>query len=87
MAVQQYSKKHSKSCRKKGTDCRFNFPRPPSSCTFISSPQEEENDGVNELKQEPSNAKEILLHVWDKVQEIANESERTEDVLEQLGLT
>ncbi|KAK3088416.1 hypothetical protein FSP39_018892 [Pinctada imbricata] len=39
-AVQQHSKKHSKSCRKKGTTCRFNFPRPPSSKTFIVSPKE-----------------------------------------------
>ncbi|KAK3105150.1 hypothetical protein FSP39_018213 [Pinctada imbricata] len=39
-AVQQHSKKHSKSCRKKGTTCRFNFPRPPSSKTFIVSQTE-----------------------------------------------
>lgn len=40
LAVQQHSKKHSKSCRKKGTECRFNFPRPPSVSTFINSPNE-----------------------------------------------
>lgn len=27
---------HSKTCRKKNTVCRFNFPRPPSSHTFIT---------------------------------------------------
>ena len=26
--VQMHSRKHSKSCKKKGTECRFNFPRP-----------------------------------------------------------
>lgn len=41
MAVQQHSKNHSKSCKKKGTVCRFNFPRPPSEKTFISKPQED----------------------------------------------
>ncbi|XP_076849952.1 uncharacterized protein LOC143498932 [Brachyhypopomus gauderio] len=35
-SVQQHSKRHSKSCRKKKTTCRFNFPRPPSSRTFIT---------------------------------------------------
>lgn len=30
MAVQQHSKNHSKTCKKRGTVCRFNFPRPPS---------------------------------------------------------
>ncbi|CAG2199123.1 unnamed protein product [Mytilus edulis] len=42
--VQQHSKNHSKSCRKKGTECRFNFPRPPSEKTFISRPIEDEED-------------------------------------------
>lgn len=27
LEVQQHSKKHSKSCKKKGTECRFNFPQ------------------------------------------------------------
>ena len=33
--VQMHSRKHSKSCKKKGTECRFNFPRPPSERTFV----------------------------------------------------
>ena len=40
--VQQHSKHHSKSCKKKGNVCRFNFPRPPSVRTFISSQSETE---------------------------------------------
>ncbi|XP_065109326.2 uncharacterized protein [Paramisgurnus dabryanus] len=35
-SVQKHSTKHSKTCRKKNTVCRFNFPRPPSSRTFIT---------------------------------------------------
>ncbi|XP_038139885.1 uncharacterized protein LOC119782800 [Cyprinodon tularosa] len=34
-SVQQHSKRHSKTCKKNKTVCRFNFPRPPSSRTFI----------------------------------------------------
>uniref|UniRef100_A0A3B3YQH8 ATP-dependent DNA helicase n=1 Tax=Poecilia mexicana TaxID=48701 RepID=A0A3B3YQH8_9TELE len=34
-SVQQHSKRHSKSCKKKKTVCRFNFPRPASCRTFI----------------------------------------------------
>ncbi|XP_078328196.1 uncharacterized protein LOC144623624 [Crassostrea virginica] len=45
-AVQQHSKKHSNSCRKKGTECRFNFPRPPSVKTFINTPYDEDSDNV-----------------------------------------
>ena len=30
-----HSRRHSKSCKKKGTECRFNFPRPPSDRTFV----------------------------------------------------
>ena len=33
--VQKHSTKHSKTCRKKRTECRFNFPRPPSCRTFV----------------------------------------------------
>uniref|UniRef100_A0AAR2L016 ATP-dependent DNA helicase n=1 Tax=Pygocentrus nattereri TaxID=42514 RepID=A0AAR2L016_PYGNA len=36
LSVQRHSKRHSKTCKKKGTTCRFNFPRPPSNRTFIT---------------------------------------------------
>ncbi|KAG7999536.1 ATP-dependent DNA helicase PIF1 [Nibea albiflora] len=43
-SVQQHSKRHSKTCKKGKTVCRFNFPRPPSARTFISrSVTDEEN--------------------------------------------
>ena len=34
-SVQTHSQTHTKSCRKTGKTCRFNFPRPPSNRTFI----------------------------------------------------
>ncbi|XP_062389285.1 uncharacterized protein LOC134077598 [Sardina pilchardus] len=43
-AVQQHSKKHSKTCKKKGTTCRFNFPKPPSARTFITHKKDEDMD-------------------------------------------
>ncbi|XP_038063129.1 uncharacterized protein LOC119733831 [Patiria miniata] len=45
--VQLHSRKHSKSCKKKGTECRFNFPRPPSVRTFISKPDPSADYVVN----------------------------------------
>nr|XP_057903045.1 uncharacterized protein LOC131101719 [Doryrhamphus excisus] len=35
-SVQQHSKRHSKTCKKKNTVCRFGFPKPVSGRTFIS---------------------------------------------------
>ncbi|XP_062614203.1 uncharacterized protein LOC134275940 [Saccostrea cucullata] len=91
LAVQQHSRKHSKSCRKKGTECRFNFPRPPSVCTFINSPVEHESlenaAEATDLKHERSISKEILLRVWNEVQDEANETRTTEEIFEHLGLT
>ncbi|XP_065942854.1 uncharacterized protein [Magallana gigas] len=91
LAVQQHSKKHSKSCRKKGTECRFNFPRPPSASTFINSPYEEDsiedNEDATHLKEEHLRAKDILLQVWNEVQDETNGLENTEQVFEKLGLT
>ena len=37
-SVQVHTKKHTKSCRKTGKICRFNFPKPPSNRTFICRP-------------------------------------------------
>ncbi|XP_033832459.1 uncharacterized protein LOC117379863 [Periophthalmus magnuspinnatus] len=38
-SVQQHSQRHSKTCKKKNTACRFNFPRPVSERTFITKKQ------------------------------------------------
>ena len=90
LAVQQHSKKHSKSCRKKGSECRFNFPRPPSVNTFINSPHEEEisenSSEIIDLKQKELLAKKILLSVWNEVQDL-DESRTTQDIFSDINLT
>lgn len=41
--VLQHAKRHSETCKKNNTVCRFNFPKVPSPCTFIAhSPAEED---------------------------------------------
>ncbi|XP_002733238.1 uncharacterized protein LOC100378309, partial [Saccoglossus kowalevskii] len=47
-SVQKHSMRHSKTCRKQGTTCRFNFPRPPSEKTFISRIDESESNDDHE---------------------------------------
>ena len=82
--VQSHSKKHSKSCKKKGTTCRFNFPRPISKRTFITKPVDV-GEG-KDMKTDQKNAKELLESVKN---ELANETnyESTNDLFEKLGIT
>lgn len=42
-SVQQHSKRHAKTCKKKNTVCRFHFPRPASARTFICLTAEDES--------------------------------------------
>nr|XP_022300726.1 uncharacterized protein LOC111108932 [Crassostrea virginica] len=84
--VQQHSKSHSKSCRKKGTDCRFNFPRPPSERTFISRNLEEEVAGSNDDKLKSAQAKDVLLKVWNEVLDDVNASKTTEEIFASIDL-
>ncbi|CAG2187940.1 unnamed protein product [Mytilus edulis] len=60
IAVQQHSKHHSKSCKKKGTNCRFNFPRPHSVHSFISRPVTEKDLTESDIKI----SKDKLETVW-----------------------
>ncbi|XP_061191659.1 uncharacterized protein LOC133199853 [Saccostrea echinata] len=84
--VQQHSKSHSKSCRKKGTECRFNFPRPPSERTFISRQLEQNmDDSSNELT--CAQAKEILLIVWNEITNDANACRTTEEIFTNIKLS
>ncbi|XP_071943845.1 uncharacterized protein [Antedon mediterranea] len=64
-SVQIHSKRHSKSCKKKGTNCRFNFPRQPSGNTFVMRPTivDKDNDDNDDNKQ----ATELLTSVKDAV--------------------
>ncbi|XP_026121918.1 uncharacterized protein LOC113104784, partial [Carassius auratus] len=72
--VQQHSKRHAKTCRKKGTTCRFNFPRPPSENTFISRRRQIDNndkttdDGQCESKDKKvDNSKEISKELAESI--------------------
>lgn len=86
--VQQHSKKHSKSCKKNGAECRFNFPRPPSQRTFITEMHDDSNDDDDDdTELGKSRAKEILLNVWDKVQDSTIEFETTEELLHNVQLS
>ncbi|XP_029976984.1 uncharacterized protein LOC115409845 isoform X4 [Salarias fasciatus] len=51
-SVQMHSKKHSKSCKKKGTPCRFNFPRPPSNKTFLCKAKTEQQQQQQQQEQQ-----------------------------------
>ncbi|XP_065942676.1 uncharacterized protein [Magallana gigas] len=97
--VQQHSKNHSKSCKKNGVECRFNFPRPPSQRTFITEMHDGDDD-IDETAETPgvhqhdsnqyltkSQAKEILLSVWNKIQSDSCDFETTDDLFDNLSLT
>ncbi|XP_062569582.1 uncharacterized protein LOC134231612 [Saccostrea cucullata] len=88
LGVQQHSKNHSKSCRKKGTDCRFHFPRPPSERTFITR-QCEENEEDSEKSEglSKSHAKDILLHVWNEVLDDVNKGKTAEEIFTKMQLS
>ncbi|XP_062600922.1 uncharacterized protein LOC134262538 [Saccostrea cucullata] len=86
--VQQHSKSHSKSCRKKGTDCRFHFPRPPSERTFITKQCENvEDDSENKRGLCKSQAEDILLRVWNEVLDDVNGCKTTQEIFSEMKLS
>ncbi len=94
-SVQQHSKRHAKTCRKKGTTCRFNFPRPPSENTFIARSQqvdkneittdeeqcESKDKKVNNCKQM---SKELAESIMKKVRECLLNSDAVYDSVESM---
>lgn len=76
-AVQRHS--HSASCKKKGTGCRFHFPRPPSRETLISQPLECDNPAM--LKAALERAADTKTAVY-KVLESKTELASIEELLE-----
>ena len=75
--VQMHTKRHTKSCRKTGQVCRFNFPKPPSNKTFICRRQESMDENLNELEREEEltkrqdterKAKDTLRKMWDAIE-------------------
>ncbi|CAG2195133.1 unnamed protein product [Mytilus edulis] len=64
-SVQQHSKHHTKSCKKKGTTCRFHFPRPPSEKTFISRRQSLADPKIKKPPQQlKDHAQSVLHNLW-----------------------
>ena len=55
--------KHTKSCQKGSSSCRFFFPRLPSDRTLISNPLSEEELGKEEYDKKRNDAKDILDRV------------------------
>ena len=88
--VQQHSKKHSNSCRKKGTECRFNFPRPPSEQTFITQPvnnTEVIDEEKEQMPMEKQVAKQILQTVWERIQDASSDYSSCDTLFNELGLS
>ena len=67
--------KHSKTCRKHGTNCRFNYPRPPAPHTIVVQP----------LVEPDSKKKEKILfenhHNINQVRLILEDEEKVEEIL------
>jgi len=93
--VQQHSKRHSKTCKKKGTVCRFNFPRPPSKNTFITrssksdKDEKETDDENNEGKCKKTNncqqiSKELAEAIMKKVRECLLNSDTVFDSVDSM---
>ncbi|VDI77549.1 Hypothetical predicted protein [Mytilus galloprovincialis] len=82
-AVQQHSKHHSKSCKKKGTNCRFNFPRPPSVHSFISRPTTDKDLTESDIKV----YKDKLETVWKEIKDSELDDISTEKLFEKAGLS
>lgn len=67
--VQMHSKNHSKSCKKSGKKCRFNFPQIPSTKTFISRSLgcHTEHDNRTSQTVTSKEAEEVLQKIWNEI--------------------
>ncbi|KAK6165196.1 hypothetical protein SNE40_023581 [Patella caerulea] len=89
-SVQTHSKKHSKSCKKKNTVCRFNFPRPPSEETFVCRTVDmDKSDNHEPRKDEISNdqAKTILECIMRAISDPDKNYNSIEDLYTDLDIT
>uniref|UniRef100_UPI00358FEAD2 uncharacterized protein n=1 Tax=Myxine glutinosa TaxID=7769 RepID=UPI00358FEAD2 len=94
-AVQKHSSRHSKSCRKKGTVCRFHFPRPPSNTTFISRNDDVESQAIDKLHVQPDKkpnhmtkeeAKQVLMKIWNALQDTENNFDHANALFAHVGI-
>ncbi|XP_071137022.1 uncharacterized protein [Mytilus edulis] len=87
-SVQQHSKNHSKSCHKKGTTCRFNFPRPPSEKTFISRRKSLADPSIKKSPQQMKDfAQSVLKQLWTVLQDEHLENITTQNLFQAAGVT
>ena len=82
-SVQTHSKRHSKSCQKKGTKCRYNFPRPPSERTFIIKQGDKDDNDKSDPVQK---AQDLLTTVKGAVTDNVNYHD-TRKLFEDLKIT
>jgi hypothetical protein len=95
-SVQTHSKNHTKSCRKTGKKCRFNFPKPPCNRTFICHPLDpvEQNDdnasyqkALEERLDQEKKAKETLGEIWKLLEDPTQDFSDFDQVLRAAGTT
>ena len=84
-SVQLHSKNHSKSCKKGGKICRFNFPRPISRETFIATPTSAP-DNICPILYKKS-ATNLLTSVWDVMNISENLNRTVEEIFQQSQTT
>ena len=77
-------KGHTKSCRKHGTKCRFNFPRPPSNKTILAKPIDSIFPNMSEKKRTKilEFAKNVMPIVKTALEEIEEKDQDFNDDLE-----
>nr|XP_054593309.1 uncharacterized protein LOC107395497 [Nothobranchius furzeri] len=89
-SVQMHSKKHSKSCRKNHTTCRFHFPRPPSNNTFICKQETDVDNKENPSDKTSSDLKKAAKHIMTKVKEALTSENNTfnsiDDLFNSIGI-
>ncbi|XP_072041446.1 uncharacterized protein [Amphiura filiformis] len=94
--VQMHTKSHTRSCRKTGQICRFNYPRPPSNETFICRRPEPIDDlDLNELeaevkradrKESEENAKETIKQMWKEIESATDDTD-FDEILQKMQIT
>ena len=97
--VQMHTRRHSKSCKKKGTECRFNFPKPPSDRTFVIRHQPNDDDDskkklddmeVSDSEQDGDDLKvavEVLKSVREAVLDEEHKHKSVNEMFKFLGIT
>lgn len=78
-SVQQHSKKLSISCKKKGTTCRFNFPRPPTNESFLTHTKTEQ-----EQNETDENRNALAKQILTKVKECSSQTDSAFDSIDDL---